>query len=279
MTHGMGSGLDGRVALVTGAGRGLGAAHARTLAAMGAAVVVNDVGADVDGRSSGEPVAQEVVTEIVAAGGRAVVDDSDISSFEGAAAAVRTALAGFGRLDILVNNAGIIATSGIEDVTEEEMLRLHRVHVLGSLGTTQAAFPVMREQRHGRIVNTISEAALDTRMSAGPAYASAKAAIWGLTMTTARHGAPHGITANAISPGAATRMSADLLATGHSPGLDLSPEHVSRVVATLVCDDAHDITGKVVHAAAGQVREYVLRRTADTELVRRIAESVRAERR
>ncbi len=269
--------LDGRVALVTGAGRGLGAAHARTLAAMGAAVVVNDVGAGVDGRSSGAPVAREVVTEIVAAGGRAVVDDSDISSFEGAAAAVHAAMAGFGRLDILVNNAGIIASSGIEDVTEEEMLRLLRVHVLGSLGTTRAAFPAMRDQSHGRIVNTISEAALDTRMSAGPAYASAKAAIWGLTMTTARQGAPHGITANAISPGAATRMSADLLASGHSQGLDLSPEHVSRVVATLVCDDAHDITGKVVHAAAGQVREYVLRRTADTDLVRRIAESVRAQ--
>lgn len=273
----MTSGLRGRVALVTGAGRGLGAAHARTLAAMGAAVVVNDVGASVDGRSHGARVAQEVVTEIRAAGGRAVVDDSDISSFEGAAAAVRTATAGFGRLDILVNNAGIIASSGIEDVTEEEMLRLLRVHVLGSLGTTRAAFPLMRDQGHGRIVNTVSEAALDMRRSSGPAYVSAKAAIWGLTMTTARQGAPHGVTANAISPGAATRMSADLLATGHSEGLDLSPEHVSRVVATLVCDDAHDITGKVVHAAAGQVREYVLRREADTELVRRIAESVHAQ--
>ena len=268
--------LDGRVALVTGAGRGLGAAHARALAALGAAVVVNDVGTSVDGRTGNAPVAHEVVAEIADAGGRAVVDESDVSGFTGAASAVQAAMSGFGRLDILVNNAGIIATSGIEDVTEEEMLRLLRVHVVGSVGTTQAAFGIMRAQGHGRIVNTISEAALDTRLSAGPAYASAKAAIWGLTMTTARDGAPHGITANAVSPGAATRMSAGLLAAGHSPGLDLSPEHVSRVVAALVRDDAHDITGRVVHAAAGQVREYVLRRTADTDLVRRLVEDVRA---
>lgn len=268
--------LRGRVALVTGAGRGLGAAHARTLAALGAAVVVNDIGAAVDGRTSGDPVAHRVVSEIEAAGGRAVVDDSDISGFEGAAAAVGAAISTFGRLDILVNNAGIVTSSGINDVTEEEMLRLLRVHVLGSVGTSRAAFPLMRERGHGRIVNTISEAALGMRTSSGPAYASAKAAIWGLTMSTAAQGAAFGITANAISPGAATRMNSGLLAGGHSPTLDLSPEHVSRVVAALVSDDAGDVTGRVVHAAAGQVREYVLRRTKDSDLVERIVASVRA---
>jgi NAD(P)-dependent dehydrogenase (short-subunit alcohol dehydrogenase family) len=264
--------LEGRVALVTGAGRGLGAAHARTLAALGAAVVINDVGASLDGSVSGEPVAQEVVRTIEAAGGRAIADASDISTFSGAAAAVQAAVDGFGRLDILVNNAGISAAGGVEDVDEEVLHRLLGVHVVGSVGTTRAAFPVMRAQGHGRIVNTISEAALDVRLPSGPAYATAKAAIWGLTMSSAREGVPHGITVNAISPGAATRMSADLLSSGHSTGLDLAPEHVSRVVAALVSDAAGDITGAVVHAAAGQIREYVLRRTAGTELVTRLGE-------
>jgi NAD(P)-dependent dehydrogenase (short-subunit alcohol dehydrogenase family) len=262
--------LHGRVALVTGAGQGLGAAHARRLAATGAAVVVNDIGSSPDGLNSGSPVAKTVVEEIRAAGGRAVVDTSDVSSLAGASGAVHAAVAAYGRLDILVNNAGIIATSGIDEVSEEEMLRLFRVHVLGSVGTIQAALPVMRSQLYGRIVNTISEAALHTRMSAGPAYAAAKAAVWGLTMTTARDAAPYGITANAISPGAATRMSASLLASGHSAGLDLAPDHVSRVVAALVGDDAGDINGKVIHAAAGQIREYVLHRTKDSDLVRRL---------
>jgi NAD(P)-dependent dehydrogenase (short-subunit alcohol dehydrogenase family) len=262
--------LDGRVALITGAGRGLGAAHARTLAALGAAVVINDVGASVDGLSSGEPVATEAVRAIEATGGRAVADASDISTFAGAAAAVGAALDAFGRLDILVNNAGIGGAGGVEELAEEDLLRLLGVHVVGSAGTIHAAFPHMRQQGHGRIVNTISEAALDMRLPSGPAYSTAKAAIWGLTMSTAREGAPHGITVNAVSPGAATRMSADLLSSGHSAGLDLAPEHVSRVVAALVADEAGDVTGTVVHAAAGQVREYVLRRTADTELVSRL---------
>jgi NAD(P)-dependent dehydrogenase (short-subunit alcohol dehydrogenase family) len=270
--------LDGRVALITGAGRGLGAAHARTLAALGAAVVINDVGASLDGRTSGEAVAQEVVGEIESAGGRAAADASDISTFAGAAAAVEVAVRTYGRLDILVNNAGIGAAGGIGDIAEEDLLRVLGVHVVGSVGTTSAAFPHMREQGHGRIVNTISEAALDMRMPSGPAYSTAKAAIWGLTMSSAREGAAHGITVNAISPGAATRMSADLLESGHSTGLDLSPVHVSRVVAALVADEAGDVSGKVVHAAAGQIREYVLRRTRDTELVTRlgaVADAVR----
>jgi NAD(P)-dependent dehydrogenase (short-subunit alcohol dehydrogenase family) len=262
--------LDGRVALITGAGRGLGAAHARTLGALGAAVVINDIGASLDGSTSGEPVAHEVAAAVEAAGGRAVADASDISTLAGAAAAVQAAIAAFGRLDILINNAGIGAAGGVEDVTEADLLRVLGVHVVGSLGTTAAAFPLMRAQGHGRIVNTISEAALDMRLPSGPVYSTAKAAIWGMTMSTAREGAPYGITVNAVSPGAATRMSADLLSSGHSAGLDLAPEHVSRVVAALVADDAGDVTGKVVHAAAGQIREYVLRRTGDTELVARL---------
>ena len=269
--------LTGRVALVTGAGRGLGAAHARALARAGAAVVVNDVGASLDGRSAGEQVTGGVVDDIKAAGGQAASDVSDISTFEGAASAVRTAIDSFGRIDILVNNAGIGGGDSVEHIDEEDLLRMLRVHVMGSVGTIRAAFPHMREQGYGRIVNTISEAALDMRLGSGPAYAVAKAAIWGLTMSTAREGHDHGITVNAISPGAATRMSADLLASGHSAGLDLSPDRVAEVVTALVTDEAGDITGKVVHTAAGQVREYVLKRTADSDLVRRLVAETQAD--
>ncbi|WP_239328599.1 SDR family NAD(P)-dependent oxidoreductase [Frankia sp. CiP3] len=262
--------LTGRVALVTGAGRGLGAAHARLLAAAGAAVVVNDVGASLDGLTSGDPVASDLVAEITAAGGRALADISDISAFAGAAAAVERARDVFGRIDILVNNAGIVDTAGVEALTEDALDRVFAVHVRGSVGTTRAAFGHMRAQGFGRIINTISEAALDMRMSDAVAYSSAKAAIWGLTMATAKEGARYGITVNAISPGARTRMSAGVLDAGLSAGLDLAPEHVSRVVTMLASPEAGDITGRVVHAAAGEVREYLLRRSADTDLVRRL---------
>ncbi|WP_131746826.1 SDR family NAD(P)-dependent oxidoreductase [Frankia sp. Cppng1_Ct_nod] len=264
--------LTGRVALVTGAGRGLGAAHARLLAAEGAAVVVNDVGASLDGRTSGEQVAADVVADITAVGGRAVADTCDISTFAGAAAAVRRVVDTFGRIDILVNNAGIMDTSGVEDLAEDSLDRVLDVHVKGSVATTRAAFAYMRTQAFGRIINTISESALDMRMADSIAYSSAKAAVWGLTMATAKNGAPYGITANAVSPGARTRMSAGVLDAGMSTGLDLAPEHVSRVVVLLASPGAGDITGRVVHAAAGQVREYILRRTADTDLVRRLAD-------
>lgn len=263
--------LSGRVALVTGAGRGLGAAHARMLASQGAAVVVNDVGSSVDGRSTSEDVAEAVVAEIVRAGGSAVADISDISTLGGAASAVRRAVNAFGTLDILVNNAGIVVGGGVGEVSEDDIDRLLAVHVKGSIGTMRAAWPVMSAQRYGRIVNTISEAGLDRRMAAGVGYAAAKAAVWGLTMAAANEGAAVGITVNAISPGARTRMSAGFLAAAPDSGLDLAPEHVSRVVAALVRQDADDVSGHVIHAAGGQVREYILRRSADTDLVSRLS--------
>jgi NAD(P)-dependent dehydrogenase (short-subunit alcohol dehydrogenase family) len=262
--------LTGRVAVVTGAGRGIGAAHARMLAADGAAVVVNDAGTDLAGTTAGEPVAEEVAAMIRADGGQAVADASDVSTFAGAAAAVQAALDAYGRIDILVNNAGIIGGGDPGDLDERDLFRMIAVHVGGSAGTIRAAWPAMRAQRYGRIVNTTSEAAYDLRMGAGIPYATAKAAIWGLTMSAAGEGMAHGITVNAISPGARTRMSEPFLARGGDNGLGLSPEHVARVVAVLVREDAGDISGRVVHAAAGFVREYVLRREPDTALVTRL---------
>jgi len=143
------------------------------------------------------------------------------------------------------------------------------VHVVGTIGTIRAAFPIMSAQRHGRIINTTSEAALATKMAAGMAYAAAKASVWGITMAAAREGAEVGVTANAISPGALTRMSKPYLdEEGIPPGLDLSPRQIARVAVALCSDESGRVTGKVVHTAAGFVREYVLTRVDDSDLVR-----------
>jgi NAD(P)-dependent dehydrogenase (short-subunit alcohol dehydrogenase family) len=266
--------LSGRVALVTGAGRGIGAAHAAALAAAGAIVVVNDTGVDLDGAYPDPDVAELSAAAIRAMGGHAVADVSDVSDFTGAANAVSRAVDEFGRLDILVNNAGIIGT-GTDLVTlpEDELQRLLAVHVVGTIGTIRAAFPVMSAQRYGRIINTTSEAALATDMAAGMAYAAAKSSVWGITMAAAREGAEFGITVNAISPGALTRMSKPHLdEAGIPPGLDLSPEQIARAAVALCSEQSGHVTGKVVHTAAGFVREYVLARVDDSDLVRDLIE-------
>ncbi|HZA00641.1 MAG TPA: SDR family NAD(P)-dependent oxidoreductase, partial [Acidimicrobiales bacterium] len=203
--------LDGRVALVTGAGRGIGRADALVLAELGAAVVVNDLGTTVDGRGADAGPAGEVATEIIAAGGRAVPDTTDVASIEGGAAAVKVALEAFGRLDVLVNNAGFAVGGGdVEHPVETEIDALIGVHLKAALGTMRAAVPVMRSQGYGRIVNTVSEVALDARLTDGLGYGAAKAALWSVTLSAARALTGRGITVNAISPGARTRMNADL---------------------------------------------------------------------
>ena len=271
--------LEGRVALVTGAGRGIGRAHALTLAREGALVVVNDLGCTVEGQDSDRSVAVGVVEEIRSLGGTAIDDASDISTFAGAAAAIHAAVGAFGGIDILVNNAGITGGPGsVEEVAEESLDLLMAVHYKGAIGTVRAAFPLMKRQRYGRIVNTVSEAAFPVprgQGAGGPGYPAAKAAVWSATLGMAREGVAYGITVNAISPGARTRMSSGLLDTGVSAGLDLDPEHVARVVAYLVSERAGDINGRVVHAAAGAIREYQITRTAQTELVQRLDSELR----
>jgi NAD(P)-dependent dehydrogenase (short-subunit alcohol dehydrogenase family) len=155
-------------------------------------------------------------------------------------------------------------------------LRLFAVHCIGSVATARAALPFMLAQGHGRIVNTVSEAALDTRFTAGVAYGGAKGAVWAATIAMAAEVAGTGVTVNAVSPGARTRMNeAMLVAAGTAAAL--GPEHVARLVAQLVADDAGDINGAVVHAAGGALREYRVARSGDTPLVARLLGSAAAE--
>jgi NAD(P)-dependent dehydrogenase (short-subunit alcohol dehydrogenase family) len=271
--------LDGRVALVTGAGRGIGRAHALTLAELGAAVVVNDLGAGPDGRGADPGPAEAVAAEIRASGGRAAADATDVASLAGGAAAVGAAVEAFGRLDVLLNNAGFATGGGdVGQPVEAEVDALLAVHLKAALGTMGAAVPIMRAQGYGRIVNTVSEVALDARVADGFAYGAAKAALWSLTLSAARSLDGQGITVNAISPGARTRMNAHLLDAGFrggaSVGLDLDPRHVARVVAYLASEAAGDVTGRIVHAAGGAVREYTTARTSRSELVARVEAAI-----
>ena len=266
--------LEGHVALVTGAGRGIGRAHALVLAERGARVIVSDIGVDLDGTGHDSSVAESVVDEILRAGGHAVADTNDISSFEGAAAAVQTGVRAFGKVDIIVNNAGLPGGAAIADISEDQLRRAFALHMHGPIGTAKAAWPVMRSQGWGRIINTVSEEAFpmdidEDRGGLGLIYGPAKAAIWSATRGLAAQGRTCGITVNAISPGAFTRMNAELFQNAPTQ-LDLDPVHIARVAAWIASDDASDVTGRVIHVAGIHRREYLMRRHADTDLVDRI---------
>ena len=252
---------------MTGAGRGLGRAHALALSGAGASIVVNDIGAALDGSGRDEAPAASVVDEIESCGGRAIADPTDVASVDGGARAVANAIARFGRIDIVVNNAGFAAGGGdVEAPVDDQIDALLAVHFKAALGTMSAAFVDMRTRGWGRIVNTVSEVALDARVAGALGYGAAKAALWSATLSAARAGEPYGITVNAISPGARTRINDDLLADG----ADLSPDHVARVVVYLASEEAGDITGRIVHAAGRAVREYTTTRTSRSDLVDRL---------
>jgi NAD(P)-dependent dehydrogenase (short-subunit alcohol dehydrogenase family) len=201
---------DGRVAIVTGGARGIGLAHVQLLAAKGARVVVADLGGAVGGGGSDSTPADQVVAEIRAAGGDAVACGGDVADDEGAAAIVQAALDAFGRIDALVNNAGIHVAADFVDQTAEQFERMLRVHVMGTVKVTQAAWPHLVASGSGRIVNTTSESILGF-VDGSTSYATAKGAVFALTRRLAVEGAPHGLHANAIAPRASTRMSAHLV--------------------------------------------------------------------
>jgi NAD(P)-dependent dehydrogenase (short-subunit alcohol dehydrogenase family) len=238
--------FDGQVALVTGAGRGLGRAYALLLAERGAQVVVHDAGMARDGSAADPSVARAVADEITALGGTAVACPEDLADRAGCEAAVTRALDRYGRLDALVHNAGLVVFGSIEDTTPADWERMTRVHVDAAFWLCRAAWPAMRARRYGRIVLTVSGVAMspERAMDDLAAYSAGKAAQFGLMNSLAVEGAPHGIRVNAVSPVASTRM------TRH-PTPDRTPEQVAPAVAFLASDRC-DRSGLVVRAAGGR---------------------------
>lgn len=236
--------LDGRVAVVTGAGGGLGRSHALSLAERGATVVVNDLDGGPD-----EPSAGAVVDEIAGAGGTAVAVESSVADTDGARAIVDTALEHFGRVDIVVNNAGLLRDRSFPKLEEQDLRQVLDVHLLGTFFVTQAAWPHMKERGYGRVVNTTSPAGLFGNFGQAN-YSAAKAGIIGLTQTLAIEGRRSGILANVVAPLAATRMTESILPQDVLDLLD--PALVSPAVVFLASESCTD-TGRVVTAGAGFV--------------------------
>ena len=239
--------FDGRVALVTGAGRGLGAVYSRELAFRGASVVVHDAGVEKDG-SGGDPrVADAVVDEIECAGGTAAAAHQNLEDPGAGAALVAEVLDRFGRLDIVVHNAGLVIWEELE-VADRSWDRMRRISIDAPFQITRAAFPVMMQQGYGRFVFTTSGRAMAVeRTRPGlAAYAAAKMASFGLMIVTAAEGEEHGIRANAISPAAATRV----LVREVAPG-ELDPEQVAPGVLFLASEQC-TFSGKVLEAAGGE---------------------------
>jgi NAD(P)-dependent dehydrogenase (short-subunit alcohol dehydrogenase family) len=241
--------LDGRVALVTGAGAGLGREHALTLASLGARVVVNDVGTTVHGDNGDPAPADRVVAEIVARGGEAVAHHESIAEPEGARSLVDLALERFGTVDVLVNNAGILRDKTFRKMSLEDFEAVLRVHLMGTVFCTHAAWPVMIDRGYGRIVVTTSGSATNGNFGQSN-YAAAKLGVVGLMNVLALEGVRKGVLINAIAPGAATRMTTELI-----PGEIreyLSPGLVSPVVAYL-CSESCTDTGCIIWSVAGKV--------------------------
>jgi NAD(P)-dependent dehydrogenase (short-subunit alcohol dehydrogenase family) len=251
--------LEGRVALVTGAGRGIGAGIARLLAAEGAAVVVNDLGVELDGSGADTGPAARMADEITAAGGTAVSDGGDVSDPEVGERLVRTAVEKFGALDVVVNVAGILRDRMIFNLTEQEWDDVIRVHLKGHFSTIKPAAGYWREQRnpdgHYRLVNFTSVSGL-YGAPGQPNYAAAKMGIVGLTYSCANALAKYGVTANAISPGAATRMTASIPGErrrGASDADENSPDNIAPIVAYLASTASDWLTGQVIGARGYEV--------------------------
>jgi NAD(P)-dependent dehydrogenase (short-subunit alcohol dehydrogenase family) len=241
--------LDGRVALVTGAGGGLGREHALTLARLGAKVVVNDVGGTVHGEDGDVVPADRVVAEIVGAGGEAVAHHESIAEPAGAASLVSVALEAFGTVDVLVNNAGILRDKTFAKMSLEDFEAVLAVHLMGTVYCTHAAWPVMLEQGYGRVVVTTSGSATNGNFGQSN-YAAAKLGVVGLMNVLALEGERKGVLINAIAPAAATRMTTELI-----PGdlrSYLGPDLVSSVVAYL-CSESCTDTGRIISSVAGNV--------------------------
>src|SRR5215471_11431485 len=254
--------LDGRVAIVTGAGRGIGRSVAALMARQGAAVVVNDLGSALDGSGSDSATATAVAEEIAAAGGKAVANGADVSDHAAAQALIASAIEQFGRLDVLVNVAGILRDRMVFNMTEQEWDDVMRVHVKGTFNTTKFAAAHWRSLRNpdaqNRIINFTSVSGLHGAPGQ-PNYAAAKMGIVGLTYSCANALRQYGVTANAISPGAATRMTDSVPAgrrRARATADEWSPDNVAPIVAYLASEQSGWITGRIVHSSGYEVALY-----------------------
>lgn len=257
--------LDGRVVIITGAGRGIGRAHALAFAAEGAKVVVNDIGVGGDGSTTGETPADQVVAEITAAGGEAVVNGDDVASWEGAQNLIQTAIDTFGGLDILVNNAGFLRDRMLVGMSEQEWDSVIRVHLKGHFAPLRHAAAHWRaEAKAGRpvdarIINTSSGAGLQGSIGQGN-YAAAKAGIAEMTIQAAAELKNYGVSVNAIAPAARTRMTvgaggamAEAMAAPEEGFDAMAPENISPLVVWLGSAESKDVTGRVFEVEGGKI--------------------------
>jgi NAD(P)-dependent dehydrogenase (short-subunit alcohol dehydrogenase family) len=241
-------GFEGRVAIITGAGGGLGREHALLMASRGAQIVVNDLGGAVDGTGADAGPAQKVVDEIEALGGAAVADGNSVATQEGAEAMVQTALDAFGRIDIVINNAGILRDKSFANMTPDLWDPVIAVHLTGTYNVTRAAWTHFREQSYGRIVSTSSAAGIFGNFGQTN-YGAAKMGIVGMTRVWAQEGGKYNIRANAIAPVARTRMTEEIL----GPLIEkVDPALVSPVVAYLASEECA-VSGEVYSVGAGRV--------------------------
>jgi NAD(P)-dependent dehydrogenase (short-subunit alcohol dehydrogenase family) len=261
----MGDRLKGKVAIVTGAGGGIGRGESLALASEGAKVVVNDLGGTVAGTGSGTSAADRVVDEIKKAGGEAVANYDSVTTAAGGENIIKTAIDKFGRLDILVNNAGILRDKMVFNMTEEEWDLVMKVHLYGHFFTTRFACAIFREQKSGRIINTASVAGLG--LTFGQAnYGAAKEGIVGFTRQVSRDMGRYGVTCNAIRPNAGTRMtlSDELKAAWKRAGREsaiaymehMDPNDIAPLVVWLASDAAANVNGRTFYIETGRVAIY-----------------------
>ena len=257
----MGDRLKGKVAIVTGAGGGIGRGHALALASEGAKLVVNDLGGAVDGSGSSSSAASKVAEEIKAAGGEAVANHDSVTSEEGGENIIKTAVDAFGKLDILVNNAGILRDRMVFNMSPEEWDSVLKVHLYGHFNTTRPACVLFRQQKSGRIINTSSTSGLGNRGQSN--YAAAKEGIVGFTRTVAIEMGRYGVTCNAIRPNAGTRMtmSDDMKQAAERSGRgelvkymeSMKPEDIAPLIVWLASDDSANVNGRTFFVQTGRI--------------------------
>jgi NAD(P)-dependent dehydrogenase (short-subunit alcohol dehydrogenase family) len=264
--------FDGRVAIITGAGGGLGRSHALELARRGAHVLVNDLGGALDGSGSSKSAAHRVVDEITAFGGIASPNHDSVATSDGGQAIVQAALDAFGRVDVLVNNAGILRDRAFHKMDDTMIDQVIDVHLKGALYVGQPAFRLMREQGYGRILNTTSASGLFGNFGQAN-YGAAKAGLAGLTRVLALEGAGHGIKVNAIAPIASTRMTEDILG---DLAAKVSPDSVSPLVAYLAHEQC-PVNGHVYSVAGGRIARIFVAETHGVVLTENTPEAIQAQ--